>query len=234
MAFAPDCTLAVPTADGEVELWATAGSSEPTLLSTVGGFDSQAQAVAFTPDGATLAAGSADRSIRLWDVTDRTAPRDRARITGPADAVYSLQFSPSGDRLAAGVGGGAAWLWDVQDAEHPAAYAVLSASGTRVNDATWAHDGEILAGGDRTGWCDCGPPTPRPRRTGCVRTPDPRSQRRSGNGSFLVSPTGIPAPAGDQIRRDENGSAGMLRITNQHKTITSTICGDRRHWYHWT
>ncbi|MGW0026349.1 nSTAND1 domain-containing NTPase [Rhodococcus sp. NPDC003383] len=147
MAFAPDGTLAVPTADGEVELWATAGSSEPTLLSTVGGFDSQAQAVAFTPDGATLAAGSADRSIRLWDVTDRTAPRDRARITGPADAVYSLQFSPSGDRLAAGVGGGAAWLWDVQDAEHPAAYAVLSASGTRVNDATWAHDGEILAGG---------------------------------------------------------------------------------------
>ncbi|MFZ2527741.1 MAG: hypothetical protein WAX14_08825 [Rhodococcus sp. (in: high G+C Gram-positive bacteria)] len=146
MSFAPDGTLAVSTADGEVELWDT-GMPEPVRLSTVGGFDSQAQAVAFAPDGAMLAAGSADRSIRLWDVTDRRAPRDLARIAGPADAVYSLQFSPSGDRLAAGVGGGAAWIWDVREPERPVAYAVLSASGARVNDATWAHDGKILAGG---------------------------------------------------------------------------------------
>lgn len=139
--------LAIATGAGAVELWDVSDPAEPKPASTLTGFDSQAQAVAFGPDGRVLAAASADRSIRLWDVADPAGPRELSRITGPADAVYSLNFSFDGTRLAAGVGDGSAWVWDVSNSEQPTTYAVLTAYGSRVYDARFAGDGDVLVGG---------------------------------------------------------------------------------------
>ncbi|MBS9374649.1 nSTAND1 domain-containing NTPase [Rhodococcus sp. B50] len=139
--------LAVASAGGLVELWDLSDPADPTRISELSGFESQAQTVAFAGDGAILAAASADRSVRLWDVADPAAPRVLARITGPADAVYSLHFSPDGDRLAAGVGDGSAWIWEVTRPDSPIAHAVLTAYGSRLYDATFAHDGAVLVGG---------------------------------------------------------------------------------------
>ena len=139
--------VAAASAGGLVELWDLSDPAEPTRISELSGFESQAQTVAFGGDGEILAAVSADRSVRLWDVADPAAPRELARITGPADAVYSLHFSPAGDRLAAGVGDGSAWIWDVTRPDSPTTHAVLTAYGSRVYDATFAHDGAVLVGG---------------------------------------------------------------------------------------
>ncbi|MCD2111045.1 helix-turn-helix domain-containing protein [Rhodococcus rhodochrous] len=139
--------VAAASAGGLVELWDLSDPADPTRISELSGFESQAQTVAFGGDGTVLAAASADRSVRLWDVADPAAPRELARITGPADAVYSLHFSPDGNRLAAGVGDGSAWIWDVTRPDSPTTHAVLAAYGSRVYDATFAHNGAVLVGG---------------------------------------------------------------------------------------
>nr|WP_296777083.1 helix-turn-helix domain-containing protein [Rhodococcus sp. (in: high G+C Gram-positive bacteria)] len=149
LAFSPDeKTLAIPTLANVVLLLDVSDPGSPRVMTSLGGFDNDAQAVAYSPDGRLLAAGSADHTVRLWDVTNPADPQHIARIVGPRGAIYSVAFDPSGTWLVAGVDGQSMWIWDLRDQWNPSTFATLTAYGDRTNDAVFGASGDaVFAGG---------------------------------------------------------------------------------------
>jgi len=113
LALSPDGrTLAVPTGDGHVMLYAVTG----TRLTAHGQFAlpgpaAAVTAVAFAADGRTLATGTATGRVQLWSLADRARPVAGATLTGPAAAVTSLAFTADGRRLAATSKDQRAYVW---------------------------------------------------------------------------------------------------------------------------
>lgn len=149
MTFSPDeKTLAIPTLANVVLLLDVSDPKSPRVMTSLGGFDNDAQAVAYSPDGRLLAAGSADHTVRLWDVANPADPQHIARIVGPRGAIYSVAFDPSGTSLVAGVDGQSMWIWDLRDQWNPSTFATLTAYGERTNDAVFGESGmAVFAGG---------------------------------------------------------------------------------------
>ncbi|MCZ4560613.1 hypothetical protein O4160_07150 [Rhodococcus sp. IEGM 1401] len=86
MALSPDgSVLVIASVGGVVELWDIADPTDPRRKTTLGGFGSDVQAVAISPDGRTLAAGSADRSptVGHGEPGQPTAPVSYRRAVQP-------------------------------------------------------------------------------------------------------------------------------------------------------
>lgn len=74
------------------------------------GHSTEAQSVAFSPDGKLLASGSVDGVIKLWDVASRVPLRS---LEGHSGQISSVEFSPDGKLLVSGSNDKAIKLWDV-------------------------------------------------------------------------------------------------------------------------
>jgi WD40 repeat protein/mono/diheme cytochrome c family protein len=80
-------------------------------LDPLEGRTSQANAAAFSPDGARVLLASADKSIRLWDV-DRG--RELRRFVGHTASVWCVAFSSDGEHALSGGADQSVRLWDVE------------------------------------------------------------------------------------------------------------------------
>lgn len=97
--FSPDGTLLAvaggqPSARGDLRLF---GTSDWSLVSTLGGHLDTVSGVAWAPDGKRLVSGSFDKTVRLWEVADPKAAKVLHTFTGHSDFVYAVAFGPKGD-----------------------------------------------------------------------------------------------------------------------------------------
>jgi len=145
VAFAPKGKrFATAGRDGSVILWETAN---PRRKATLGGRDSRALSVTFSPDGKILASGH-DGMVKLWDVA-----KEKELKTWKLDqSIVSLAFSPDGKSLAMGYGTGNLELWDVATGKER-----IALEGSRRNggggpgllamSVAFSPDGKLLAAG---------------------------------------------------------------------------------------
>jgi WD40 repeat protein/mono/diheme cytochrome c family protein len=93
-----------------------AGLAAQTLPDNTGEIDpleaqsSQANSMAFSPDGKRALIASPDKTVRLWDVE---AERELRRFVGHTASVWSVAFSPDGSRALSGSMDTTFRLWDV-------------------------------------------------------------------------------------------------------------------------
>lgn len=145
LAFHPsEPVIAVAAADDQVYLWRYEDGDDGELL---GGFEGDAQSVAFTDDGSLLAASSADGAVLVWDTSELDSPvLLDAPVASPQASVYSLDFQPGSRLLAAAVQDGSVWLWDLDDPTRPSTYATLRAPDASINSVAFSTDGEFVIG----------------------------------------------------------------------------------------
>ncbi len=132
---------------GEVELRA---ASDLHLIRTLGGFNGNVNAIAFSPDGARILAAGGQPGVagevRCWNgVTGEPL----MNFTGHKDAIYSLALSPDGGTLATGSYDQKIVLWDAQTGRE---LKTLSGHNGCIYDLAFRSDGKILASAsaDRT------------------------------------------------------------------------------------
>ena len=136
--------LAAPSADNHVYLYSF-DDGEPRLTSRLGGFDSEAFAVAFDPRDAWMAAAGSDGLVLLWDVTDPEEPEQLASIThGPQGRIFDLSFSADGGLVAAAAADGAVWVWDVTTPDAIRALAAIRSGSGSAYTVAFAPDGSHL------------------------------------------------------------------------------------------
>ena len=80
------------------------------MLRPLAGHQTEAWALAFSPDGSLLASGSDDHDIKLWDVDSE---RELLTLHGHSQTVTALAFFQEGDRLASVSLDGKVILWDL-------------------------------------------------------------------------------------------------------------------------
>jgi WD40 repeat protein len=100
-------------------LWDVRDPAHPRLLHR---FGTNAQDLAFSPDGRTLALGDG-KSVALWDVRDPARPVRLSVSPGHLDVVYQLAFSADGRILASARDG--VTLWDPTRPRHPERLATI-------------------------------------------------------------------------------------------------------------
>jgi WD40 repeat protein len=98
-------TLLKPTLSGQ-SLPDNTGELDP-----LEGQSSQANSMAFSPDGRRALFASADKSVRLWDVERE---RDLRRFIGHTASVWSVAFAPDGRQALSGGADHTVRLWDVE------------------------------------------------------------------------------------------------------------------------
>ena len=186
LAFGRGTTLAVIRGPG-VELWdveARRRLGGPLLGPT------EAQGLAFSPDGSKLAIANADGSITLWNETSGSAFRMVGTITAGAGAT--LAFSPNGELLAAASQREyRIVLWDAATYERvgelraPTAVSHLN----QVSSLAFSPDGSTLAAGGTFTWNY--PPPPGKDRSNVVlwdmTTWEPRGTPLTGYGSEVAA-----------------------------------------------
>ncbi|MFJ8082937.1 AAA family ATPase [Streptomyces sp. NPDC096205] len=120
VAFSPDGRTVAALAHLNVTcLWDVHDPGRPRLLHR---FGTNAQDLAFSPDGATLALGDG-KSVALWDVRRPARPVRLSVSSGHLDVVYQLAFSADGRILASARDG--VILWDPRDPRHPERLATI-------------------------------------------------------------------------------------------------------------
>jgi WD40 repeat protein len=129
---------------GRIWLWKSGSIGEPRVFKT----RSNANAVAFTPDGRTLASGSFD-GVKLWNLADG---KGRKIFDGPA---LALAYSPDGRALAIGTVKafddgevGEIHLWDVASRR---IRSTLRGDVGAIHSVAFAPNGRVLAGGGERG-----------------------------------------------------------------------------------
>src|SRR5262249_40630815 len=112
LAFSPDGKL-IANGNGNltVSVWETATGKEKLNLPAEQCIATNAQALAFAPDGSTLATGGfGDERIGFWDLT--TGKELRSFRTGKP-LIFAIAFSPDGKTLATTDLEMGIRLWDV-------------------------------------------------------------------------------------------------------------------------
>src|SRR5208282_5594340 len=92
---ADNTSLILACKDRQIRVWRFLDTPDPQR--SLAGHQTEAWALAFSPDGALLASGSDDHTIKLWDVE---AERELLTLTGHSQTVTALAFFHEGDRLA--------------------------------------------------------------------------------------------------------------------------------------
>jgi WD40 repeat protein len=110
IALSPGGGVAATGGDGEVQAWDLT-TGEPRLAHPLR-VESEATALAVSPDGSLLAAGDRIGDVRLWEVaTGRERPL--VQLGEDRSYVWWLAFSPDGTRLASGGSGAQVTLRDL-------------------------------------------------------------------------------------------------------------------------
>lgn len=142
--FTNNGTMALSLAEVQVFGKPAGGASSPnsedkpaTILS------SQANEIAFSPDGRTLASVGNDKTIKLWDVASGANIKTLSHSVGFA-GLTSVAFSPDGKTLASG-GGGGIKLWSVASGANTKTLAD-GVAGYWI-DLAFSPDGKTLASG---------------------------------------------------------------------------------------
>jgi sugar lactone lactonase YvrE len=161
--YSPESLIVLGDTEGNVRIWDTALRAALLERAFLQGHQSDAGAVAFSPDGArvasvgsvanTLAQVEKNNAIILWDVA---AVRQTAVLAGHGARVNALAFSPDNTLLvsASGVGMGSpvadntVRVWDAQTG---AALYVLEAHSQPVRAVRFSPDGSLLASADMGG-----------------------------------------------------------------------------------
>jgi len=130
-----------------VELWDTTDASQPIRLSAI---DTNASAVAFSPDGRLMATGSTTGTLAVWDVSNPIAPvQIDAAQPAHQGAVESLAFA-SGSRMFASAGSDQQLrFWQVTDLKSITPLGTPSMLfGGKLVSLAFSPDGALLAAGD--------------------------------------------------------------------------------------
>ncbi|WP_254667995.1 toll/interleukin-1 receptor domain-containing protein [Streptomyces griseus] len=127
-----------------VRLWDVSERRRHKVLGTLDGVATEAQALAFSPDGALLAARTRKGTVQLWQVAPGTRPQPSGTIGTGRGKATALAFSPHGRTLLVGDGSGALATWDVSRPGRPK----LEGTSDRHSDAIRGlavHPGGTLA-----------------------------------------------------------------------------------------
>ena len=239
LAFSPDGrTLAgggSPNTDGEgaIWLWDVSTPAHPRPLgqplspngkplSRDDGSD--AESVAFSPNGRILASGGSvykdtgsnieinENTIQLWDVSSPEHPRPLGqRIINGSSYFDSLAFSPDSHTLASsetiGTADSTVQLWNVSNTAHPQPlrHSLASGNGHGFDSVAFSQSGILAAGGNRGAirlWGVADPAHPRPL------------------GQLISSSSGQPvdlvafSPDGHTLADDSNGTIQLWNVAN--------------------
>ncbi|WP_189302081.1 nSTAND1 domain-containing NTPase [Streptomyces albospinus] len=154
-AFRPDGrVLATAAPDHKVRLWNVQTPNRPVPLGEpfLPGENTNAYALAFSPDGRTLAVrtGGSRPGVQLWNVADPARPVPYGpplalpiRFAGP-----DVAFSPDGRTLATAYDDYSVRLWNIADPARPRPLgALLTGHKGYVNSLVFSPDGRTLASG---------------------------------------------------------------------------------------
>ncbi|MFN4257917.1 MAG: caspase family protein [Gemmataceae bacterium] len=108
VAFSPDGSQALATADNEILLWNVATGEQVANIPSPGG---KICCVAFTPDGKYVLAGGYDRGVYQWDLSTKSVTR---RFVGHDGMVNSISVSRNGQWLASASTDRTVRLWDLR------------------------------------------------------------------------------------------------------------------------
>ncbi len=106
------------------------------------GKQTDATALAWSPDGKFLASSAGDEGIRIWDTRDTTKGKEIIRLASPDMSVLCLAFSPDGKTLASGGLDQTVLLWDVSTWK---VRQVLKGHTDGVTSVSFTRDGKTLA-----------------------------------------------------------------------------------------
>ena len=137
MEISPDKKwLAVPTADGKVDLIDLATNA---VAKSFAGHAGAVTSVGFSANSARLITGGADKTVRIWDVATGMPV---ALVQGNGEAVTSVALHPNGNQAASGTIDGklAVWKLDV-----PAGQPLAGDNGQPATVAAVSLDGKKLA-----------------------------------------------------------------------------------------
>jgi eukaryotic-like serine/threonine-protein kinase len=142
VAYTPDGTRIVATADRDIRVW---NADRPAVALTMTGHEDDVTALSVSPDGRWIASGSNDRTVRLWSVaTGRLA----AVLVGHNASVGAVAFSPDSARLVSGGGDHTLRLWDVATQEP---ILVLQGHEANVTAVAFTPDGTRIVSGSADG-----------------------------------------------------------------------------------
>jgi WD40 repeat protein len=130
-----------------VELWDTTDASQPIRLSTI---DTNASAVAFSPDGQLMATGSTTGTLTVWNVSNPAAPvQIDATQQAHQNAVLSLAFAPGNQVFASAGEDQQLRFWQVIDLKSITPLGTPTTGFSRIPASlTFSPDGVLLAAGD--------------------------------------------------------------------------------------
>jgi WD40 repeat protein len=127
--------------DWPIRIWDLANPSRPPLMLT--GQESQAHALAFSPDGRRLASAGGDGGLRVWDISQPRLPP--LKLHAHELGARSVAFSPDGARLATGGADYSVRIWDLRESGMPVQLAPVHDQ--RVDSLAISPNNEYLASG---------------------------------------------------------------------------------------
>ncbi|MDB5335704.1 MAG: domain, G-beta repeat [Planctomycetaceae bacterium] len=137
MEISPDKKfLAVPTADGKVDLIDLATSA---VVKSFAGHVGAITSVGFSANSARLITGGADKTVRIWDVATGMPV---ALLQGNGEAVTAVGLHPNGNQAVSGTIDGKLAIWKL---DVPAGVPLAGDNGQPATVAAVSFDGKKLA-----------------------------------------------------------------------------------------